>query len=247
MIGIASFAISMSQSLLLTFSDEILALTETEYIIVAALMVVVLVGSIMFWKNLVGKVGKKPTLLYIFLVAIAVLPFSLLGFIPLDNYLGVALAFIPAVAIFIGGWNLFPYLIYADLAEEGEKRGDGEMKAGLYAGFPAILLNVFQAVGLLISGAILELPEFAFAAGAYSLGKVLWGPICALVLVGAYFFTRKFVRLDFAWEDGTAPPAAPNPPASEGSGGSTDSEAPRDESTTGAPEASARPDVSDTV
>jgi len=34
----------------------------------------------------------------------------------------------------------------------------------------------------------------------YSVDLVIWGPICSTILVVAYFFTKKFVKLDFEWE-----------------------------------------------
>ncbi|MHA1734378.1 MAG: MFS transporter [Promethearchaeota archaeon] len=205
MIGFASFAWSMSQQYLLSFADEVLALDTTEYVILAALMVVTLIASIVYWKRSISKIGKKTTLSRVFLYAAVVMPFSLFGLVRMENYLVFGLFFIPGVAVAIGGWNLFPYLLYADLAEDDEKRG-GHMKAGIYAGFPSIPLNLFQAVGLFIAGAILELPDYAFQAGVKSLGYVMWGPICAAILVGVYFYTKRVVRLDFEWEAGEKVP-----------------------------------------
>ncbi len=84
--------------------------------------------------------------------------------------------------------------MYADIAEVDE-RATGELKAGIYVGFPSIALNLFQALGLFIMGMILELPRWGTL--TYSIGYVLWGPICSLILIGAYFFARKFIKLDF--------------------------------------------------
>ena len=74
------------------------------------------------------------------------------------------------------------------------------MKAGLYDGFPSIILNLFQAFGPLIVGAILALPEITVGALSYSFGLVLWGPICSVILIISYFFTKKYIQLDFEWE-----------------------------------------------
>jgi len=49
-------------------------------------------------------------------------------------------------------------------------------------------------------GFILELPEVSIKSSDVSIGYVLWGPICALILVGVYFYSKKFLLLDFSWE-----------------------------------------------
>ena len=46
-------------------------------------------------------------------------------------------------------------------------------------------------------GIILGLPKVGLD---YSIGYVLWGPVSSLVLICAYLFARKFIKLDFEWE-----------------------------------------------
>ena len=104
-----------------------------------------------------------------------------------------------ALPISLGGWYLFPYIWYADLAEDAERRGDLDgMKAGLYAGFPNVLLNIFQAVALVITGAILTLPNVP--GKSYSWGLVIWGVWGSGVLLVGLWFIRKYLTLDFDWE-----------------------------------------------
>jgi Na+/melibiose symporter-like transporter len=89
--------------------------------------------------------------------------------------------------------------MYADLAEDDEKR-TGDLKAGIYIGFPSIILNIFQAVGLLVIGLITSLPDITVGPSTYSIGLVIWGPICSVILLVSYFYTKKYVTLDFDWE-----------------------------------------------
>jgi len=110
----------------------------------------------------------------------------------MESYLIYGIIFIIGVVASIGGWNLFPYIIYADLAEDDEK-SSGELKAGLYRGFSSIILNIFQAIGLLFSSIV------SFFIGDY-LFFIWWGPICSLILIGAYFYSRRFIKVDFEWE-----------------------------------------------
>jgi Na+/melibiose symporter-like transporter len=200
LVGLASFAWSITQQYLLPLTDVILGLDFIGYAILALLMVTVLIISISSWRRSVGKFGKTRTLLWIFLFSAAALPFALVPMIPLPSPFVFGLIFIPAVAVGLGGWSLYPFIIYADLAENDEKQGSGVMKAGLYAGFPFLPMNIFQAIGLFIAGLLLELPTYAFQIGQESIGYVIWGPICAIALLGSYFYTKRFIQLDFEWE-----------------------------------------------
>jgi len=114
----------------------------------------------------------------------------------MDSYLIYGILFVLGLAASLGGWNLLPSIIYADIAEDDQKT-TGELKAGIYTGFPSIVLNIYQALGLFLMGIILDLPNVGLD---YSIGYVLWGPVSSLVLICAYLFTRKFIKLDFEWE-----------------------------------------------
>ncbi|MBY9019821.1 MAG: hypothetical protein KGD67_02105, partial [Candidatus Lokiarchaeota archaeon] len=104
------------------------------------------------------------------------------------------------VAIILGGWYLFPYIVYADIAEDDEK-STGNLKAGTYAGFPSLILNLFQAVGAIVIGSLFSLPNITVGTiNPFSIGLALFGPICSVILIVAYFFTKKYVTLDFDWE-----------------------------------------------
>jgi Na+/melibiose symporter-like transporter len=157
------------------------------------------VASIYIWRKRIQKKGKKKSLLSLFLFAIILLPTSLIGLIPFASNIIFGIIFILIIASAISGWNLFPYIYKADIAEDEEKRS-GELKAGLYDGFPSIILNIFQALAPLLIGFILSLRNITVGSLTYSIGLVLWGPICSLILLIAYLFTRWYVTLDFDWE-----------------------------------------------
>ncbi len=130
----------------------------------------------------------------------AFLPISLLSLIPMDSYLILGIIFIVGIGSILGGWYLFPYIIYADVAEDDEK-STGELKAGIYTGFPSIILNIFQAVGAFFIGVILSLPDTNPTGNfSYTIGLVLFGPIVSVILLISYLYTRKYVILDFDWE-----------------------------------------------
>jgi len=132
-------------------------------------------------------------------LGIIFLPITLLGLIPLDSYLILGIIFIVGIAAILGGWYLFPYIIDADMAEDDE-RSTGELKAGIYTGFPSILLNIFQAGGIFLLGIIISLPNITVGSSSFSIGFILWGPICSIILICSYIFTKKFLTLDFEWE-----------------------------------------------
>lgn len=195
--GIASIAFVMIGQTVLQFAEFVLKFEDTDYYIIAGLMVIGIISFIYLWRKIIQKLGKKKSLLYIFLVGILFLPTTLFGAMRMDNYFIFGILFILGLAACMGGWNLLPSIIYADIAEDDEKT-TGELKAGIYAGFPSIILNIFQAFGLFAIGFLLDLPRFGLD---YSIGYVLWGPIGSLVLICAYLYSRRFIKLDFDWEE----------------------------------------------
>jgi len=203
MIGISSLAWSQISTVMLTYTQVVLDFGTTEYLIVAVSFIIGVIFFFYIWRKLIEKRGKKPTLLIIILFGIVFLPLTLVGLLPIAVNLVFGLIFIIGIAAILGGWGLFPYIIYADLAEDDEK-GTGNLKAGVYAGFPAIILNIFQAFGVFFLGVAIEsLPIINVGSLTYSMGLVLWGPICSIILIVAYLYTRKYIKLDFDWEKKT--------------------------------------------
>lgn len=197
--GFASFAWAIITSVMLIFIELVLGLSGLDYYIVAIFLVLGFIVSLYVWRKNIQNKGKKKSLLLLFLFAIILLPTSLIGLLPFASNIIFGIIFILIIGASLAGWGLFPYIYRADLAEEEEKRS-GELKAGLYDGFPSIILNIFQAFGPLIVGAILALPEITVGTLTYSFGLVLWGPICSVILIISYFFTKKYIQLDFEWE-----------------------------------------------
>jgi len=197
--GFAGWAWMIITNVMLTFVESVLGLSTLEYYVVAGILLIAFAVSIYLWRKRIQKRGKKKSLLFLFLFAIILLPTSLIGLIPFASNIIFGIFFILIIATAISGWSVFPYIYKADIAEDEEKRS-GELKAGLYDGFPSIILNLFQALGPLVIGFVLLLPDITVGALTYSLGLVLWGPICSLILIIAYFFTKNFVKLDFEWE-----------------------------------------------
>ncbi len=196
--GIAFLAIGMITPLILGFATIVLKIEGTLLYLAAVCLLVGIMVFLFMWKKLIDKKGKKQTFLVILLTGIIVLPFTLIGLIPGEISFLVAIIFVLAIAAFMGGWYLFPYIWLADLAEDADVRSGEGRKAGLYAGFPQIILNIFQAIALFITGLILSLSN---APGkGFSWGYILWGVWCSAVLIVAYLFTKKLITLDFDWE-----------------------------------------------
>jgi Na+/melibiose symporter-like transporter len=194
--GIASIAFIMIGQNVLQFTIIVLKFGDIDYYIVAAIMMFGIIGFVIFWRRIIQRYGKKKSLLYIFITGAIFLPTTLFGAIPMDSYFFYGILFIIGLAASMGGWNLLPSIIYADIAEDDQK-STGELKAGIYTGFPSIILNIFQALGLFIIGMILDLPDIGLG---YSIGYILWGPISSIVLVCALLYAWKFIKIDFDWE-----------------------------------------------
>lgn len=201
--GISGLGWSMITTVMLTYLEDVLALSTIEYIIAAVALLLTIFIFLYLWRRSIQKRGKKKTLLLVFLLAVFFMPVSLLGLIPLQSYLIIGIIFIVGIGAILGGWFLFPYIVYADLAEDDEK-STGELKAGIYAGFPSIVLNLFQAGSAFFIGVILSLPEltryYATPVYSFSIGLIVFGPIVSIILLVSYFYTKKFIELDFHWE-----------------------------------------------
>lgn len=195
--GITSIALSITVRIMLYYTEVVLDLTGSDYIVIAGFLLIGIFAFLYLWRKSIQKKGKKQTLLNILLFGILFLPITLFGLLPIVSNIIFGAIFILGVAAILGGWFLFPYIMYADLAEDDEKT-TGELKAGLYTGFPSIILNLFQAFGLLVIGIVLSLPPMGGL--GYSIGLVIWGPICSIVLICAWLYTKKYVVLDFEWE-----------------------------------------------
>lgn len=197
--GITGIALAIVTTVMLTYTIVVLKLSGTDYIIIAGSLLICIFIFLYIWRKLIQKKGKKQTLLYVFILGIFFLPITLLGLIPMDSYLIIGIIFIVGIAAILGGWFLFPYILDADMAEDDEK-STGELKAGIYNGFPSILLNIFQAIGVLILGIVISLPDIVVGSSSFSIGFILWGPICSIILICSYIYTKKLLTLDFKWE-----------------------------------------------
>jgi len=201
MVGISGLGWSMISTGMLKYLNDALNLGTLDYMIAAICLVLTIFIFLYMWRRSIEKSGKKKTLLTVFLLAAVSLPITLLCLIPMDSYLIIGIIFIIVVATSLAGWYLFPYILYADIAEDDEK-STGELKAGIYAGFPSIILNIFQAAGAFLIGVIFSLPNISPTGDfSYSIGLVIFGPIVSVVLLISYFYTKKFIKLDFDWEE----------------------------------------------
>jgi len=198
--GIAFLALGMITPTVIGFAQDVLGFLDTFYYIAAVALFIGIILFIILWKKLIDKTGKKNTILLIFLTGTIVLPFSLIGLIPGEINFILGISYIMGVAATVGGWYLFPYIWYADLAEDADKRYEDGMRSGLYAGFPNVILNLGQAVSLIALGALESLPIVS-ADKNFSWGSVLWGVWCGIIFFIGFLYIKKFITLDFEWEN----------------------------------------------
>ena len=200
MIGISSLAWSILNNALLAYTQGALFLSGLDFYVIAGFLLIGIFSFLYLWRRVLEKRGKKNTLLIIFLFAVITLPISLLALVDAFPRLLLGIIFIIIGTGSLGGWYLFPYIIYADIAQDDEQK-TGQLKAGIYAGFNSIILNLFQAFGVFGLGVAIEsLPLITLTGGSVALGLILFGPISSAILLIAFFYTKKYVKLDFEWE-----------------------------------------------
>ncbi|MHA1520796.1 MAG: MFS transporter [Promethearchaeota archaeon] len=196
--GFASIGWVMAGTVILKYLTDVLQLNMMQNIIVSGSMIIGMVIFLEFWKRMIAKKGKTQSIKLVFLFGALVMPLSLIGLIHVENTLWFGLLLVWGYAFVLGGWYLFPYIMYADLAEDDERQTNVQ-KAGLYIGYPSIILNLFQAFGVFLLGQLYKFGETTVGTNTFNWGDVIWGPIVSVILIGVYFYTKKWVLIDFDW------------------------------------------------
>ena len=200
MYGFASMGWTIVGSQILPFITYVIGFSDTTNIIASGIFVIGILFFLYMWRKLVLGKGKKKSLMYIFISAIIFLPFTLLGFLPSEMLTIFGYIFVLGIGGCLAGWFILPPVFFSDIAEDDEKQS-GELRAGIYRGFPSILLNIFQSIGLTIMGLLMMLPKITVGANTFSIGYILWGPMSSLIIFLAYLYARKYIQLDFEWEE----------------------------------------------
>lgn len=202
--GLASIGWVMAGTVVLKYLTDVLFLGTTQKIIVSGVLVLGIVFFLEFWKRNIAKHGKTKSIKMVFLFGVLFMPLSLIGFIPVENGLWFGLLIAGTYAFVVGGWYLFPYIMYADLAEDDERQTQVQ-KAGLYTGYPSIILNLFQAFGTFLLGQLYKFGDVTVGEHIIELGNLIWGPVVSVILLGVYFYTDKLVLIDFDWANEIKP------------------------------------------
>jgi Na+/melibiose symporter-like transporter len=209
--GLASLGWITITTIMLKYVTNVLGLTGLINIVVSACLLVGILLALYIWRKIIQKFGKKKSILAVFLFAAVITVTSVLGLVDMPHTIRLifGFAFMLGIAGSLGGWFLFPAIYYADLAED-DKMSTGELKAGIFAGFPSIILNLFQALGTFILGQLYAvLPDitvgsFVFpnvgTALTFNMAEVIWGPLVTVFMLITFFYTKYFVKLDFEWE-----------------------------------------------
>jgi Na+/melibiose symporter-like transporter len=209
--GLASLGWIIITTIMLKYVTNVLGLVGTINILVSACLLVGILLALYIWRKIIQKYGKKKSILAVFLFAAAVVATSVLGLVEMPSTVRLifGFAFMLGIAGSLGGWFLFPAIYYADLAQD-DQVSTGELKAGIFAGFPSIILNLFQALGTFLLGQLyLILPDVTVGsyvfpdlgtALTFNMAEVIWGPIVTVIMIGTFFYTKYLIKLDFEWE-----------------------------------------------
>jgi len=194
--GLISMPTAILASLIMSYMQQVLMLSEIQFMMVGSLMLLVPFILFPIWTMISHRTGKKKPMVVSLLILTATLSLTivvgqpLLGFIPLI-YQGVLL--ISLIGIGISGWYLLPNPVTADIAHEDEI-SRGEARAGSYGGLISIPLNVLQSLARLIAGFIRDLPMVQ--GQTYSMGMLLWGPVSSVLLIPCIFLIAKYIETD---------------------------------------------------
>ncbi len=198
--GIAAIAWAIFASGTLLFNKEVLGLEKTQYLIIGVFLGIGTLLFLSFWRERIELKGKKKILLQLLIIATILSPVTLLGLLCDYIYpLIIGIIFTTSMGLIRAGLNLFPYIIYADISQDNAKKS-GQLLAGIFTGFPLMILNAFQALGMILLGIFGTFPKITINSIEFPIGLTLWGPVCSIILIIAYLITKKYVILDFEWE-----------------------------------------------
>ncbi len=196
--GIASLSWAMVMAIVFGYIKEVLHFSGILYYIAAVALLFGIMIFLGLWRRFIETRGKKWTLQTILIFAIICFPLALVGIFQGMDFSVIGIIVIIVIASAVGGWYLFPYILYADLTEDDVRRTKN-FKAGVYTGFPSIFLNLFQGISYIVTGVLQEyLPKLAGTTVSWF--YVIWAPLSSLYLLIALFYLRKKVVLDFDWE-----------------------------------------------
>ena len=190
-VGLLSFTfIAISQSLV-GFLRQVMLLDSIEELMPAALAM--LVSTMVFfyiWLSGVKKLGKRKSLIVGIVLLLLFLPLTpvLEGLGSLIGHTLVATLFFIPIGAGMSIYYLMSYVVPADIAQIDEIV-TGESRAGIYAGFIGVPLNIFQAISSALLGLLMEVS--VVVSGSELLGFMWWGPVYAPFLLAAALVLRN--------------------------------------------------------
>jgi GPH family glycoside/pentoside/hexuronide:cation symporter len=196
--GIHTIGLTSLATIVLVYIDDVLQLNVAEYIIFGISLFGTIIVLFIFWGYFSNRYSKTKTYLVSQFYLALVLPTTLVvgqGIIPLPLLIqGIIFALLLAVGM--SGYFILPYAIMADIVEKDE-RDTGEARAGHYTGFFGLPLNIFQAGAVVLTGILVDKEILPLVSGQeYTIGLILWGPICGIFIFIAAVLFYFFVNAD---------------------------------------------------
>lgn len=197
-VGFLSFTLIAITHQMVGFIQEVLLLNTIETLIPPALA---MLGSTMvffyLWLTGIRRLGKKRSLTIGLIVLALFTPLTpvLRGLGELIGITAAAVIFFVPIGAGMAIYYLMSYVVPADIAQVDEIR-TGTSRAGIYAGFIGVPLNMFQAASALLLGGLMELSWLLTGGDLW--GLTWWGPVFApFVLIAAFILRKADIDPDF--------------------------------------------------
>ncbi len=200
--GTLSIMISGLLGIVLAWIQDVLGFGTVDYLIFGVVLLLSIFTGYVFWARVGSnpKYGKTKSYIYSMIYLAFVMPLMMfigqLEFIPFPLLVqGIIFAILAAGGL--SAYYLLPYAIVGDIVEKDEQE-TGESRAGMYYGFESIPLNIFQFVGYLLIGVMIDFfPSVTNYAGrTFSQGYLLFGPLASVIILVSVFIFWKYVDAD---------------------------------------------------
>ncbi|MFX1253572.1 MAG: MFS transporter [Promethearchaeota archaeon] len=196
--GVHTIGLTSLATIVLIYIDDVLQFAVTEYIIFGVALFGTIILMFIFWGFFSNRYSKNRTYLVSQFFLALILPLTLVvgqGFLPLALLIqGIIFALL--IAIGMSGYFILPYAIMGDIIEKDEEE-TGEMRSGHYTGFFGLPLNIAQAGAVFLTGILVDKAILPLVPGQdYSIGLILWGPVCGFFIFIAVILFYFFVNAD---------------------------------------------------
>jgi GPH family glycoside/pentoside/hexuronide:cation symporter len=184
-VGFLSLTLNALTTQVVGFAQEVMLLNSITKLLPPALaLLFTMFVAFYIWAVILRRFGKRRPLIIAMVVLALLLPLSMVlpAFVSvLPATILTTVYFVP-LGVCMAVYYLMTYIVPADITQVDELE-TGESRAGMYTGFIAVPLNVFQFFSGVALGVVMSASNILTGGDVY--GYMVWAPVFAPYLLAA--------------------------------------------------------------